>query len=246
MIAEGIDVIAAAAGKVAGIRDGIPDVRYGPDNADSVKGRECGNGVVLRHDDGWETQYCHLHEGSATVERGQQVMAGDILGEVGMSGRAQFPHVHLSVRRDGEVIDPFDPDGTITCGQSDEDTLWAERPPVREGGIVSLGAAAEIPEFEAIRAGTVPAPDAQSDALVIYTFLFGTQKSDVLNLSLTGPEGEVIERDLLLKNRKAQLFRAIGKKRSRAPWPSGTYTGTAELRRAGDLVEQQQFTLTLP
>ena len=72
------------------------------------------------------------------------------------------------------------------------------------------------------------------------------KKSDVLNLSLTGPEGEVIERDLLLKNRKAQLFRAIGKKRNRAPWPSGTYTGTAELRRAGDLVEQQQFTLTLP
>ncbi len=123
MIAEGVDVIAAAAGKVAGIRDGIPDVRYGPDNADSVKGRECGKGVVLRHDDGWETQYCHLREGSVTVERGQQVMAGDILGEVGMSGRAQFPHVHLSVRRDGKVIDPFDPHGTITCGQSDEDTL---------------------------------------------------------------------------------------------------------------------------
>ncbi len=246
MIEDGIDVLAAATGIVTGIRDGVPDVHYGPDNAESVKGRECGNGVVLRHDNGWETQYCHLRKGSVTVQRGQQVTAGDILGEVGMSGRAEFPHVHLSVRRDGEMIDPFDPDGTITCGQPDEITLWAERPPVRQGGIVSIGAAAAIPEFEAIRAGTVPLPDAQSDALVIYAFLFGTQKSDVLHLSLNGPEGEVIARDLLLKDRKAQLFRAIGKKRSRVPWPSGTYTGTAELQRAGDLVEQQQFTLTLP
>ena len=246
MIEDGIDVLAAAAGTVTGIRDGILDVRYGPDNADAVKGRECGNGVVLRHSDGWETQYCHLRKGSVTVERGQQVKAGDILGEVGMSGCAEFPHVHLSVRRDGKMVDPFDPDGTITCGQPEEDTLWVERPPVRQGGIVRVGPAAAIPEFEAIRAGSVPAPDAQSDALVIYAFLFGTQKSDFLHLSLTGPEGDVIERDLLLKDRKAQLFRAIGKKRKRAPWPSGTYTGTAELRRAGSVVEQQQFTLTLP
>jgi hypothetical protein len=246
MIAAGVDVLAAAAGTVSGVRDGVADLRYSSKNAANVEGRECGNGVVIRHADGWETQYCHLRQGSVSVTRGQQVAAGDILGEVGMSGRAQFPHLHLSVRHNGEVVDPFDPDGAITCGQPDANTLWATQPPVRAGGIISIGTAPAIPEFAAIRAGTVPRPGAQSDALVIYAFLFGTRKSDVIHLSLTGPEGEIITRDVLIKAPKAQSFRAIGKKRSRAPWPSGRYTGTAELRRAGRVIEQQQLTLTLP
>ena len=64
--------------------------------------RNCGNGVVIRHADGWETQYCHLRRGSVQVAEGDRVEAGEPLGLVGMSGEANFPHVHLSVRRDGD------------------------------------------------------------------------------------------------------------------------------------------------
>ena len=246
MIEQGINVLASASGTVRGIRDGMDDVRFSSANAAQIEGRECGNGVVLVHDGGWETQYCHLRKDSIAVRNGEQVNAGDVLGQVGMSGRAEFPHVHLSVRRDGAVVDPFDPDGTITCGEADTDTLWSDAPPFRAGGILSVGAAAGIPGFSAIRANAVPLPNATSDALVIYAYLFGTRKSDVIHLALDGPEGSVITRDILLKKPQAQSFRAIGKKLRTDRWPAGTYTGTAELRRAGGVVERQEFTLTIP
>ena len=246
MIEQGVDVLASALGTVRGIRDGMEDVRYSSSNAAQTEGRECGNGVVLVHEGGWETQYCHLRKGSITVEQGQQVSAGDVIGQVGMSGRAEFPHLHLSVRRDGEVIDPFDPDDVITCGEVETDTLWSEVPPYRAGGIISLGAASGIPKFATIRANTVPLPNATSEALVIYASLFGTRKSDVIHLALNGPDGAVISRDILLKKPQAQSFRAIGKKLRTDRWPAGTYTGIAELRRSDQVIERQEFTLTIP
>lgn len=246
MIAKGVDVLASAAGTVAGRRDGMDDVRFTAETADDVDGRECGNGVVLRHEDGWETQYCHLRKGSIAVSEGQKVTAGEVLGQVGMSGRAAFPHVHLSVRRDGEVVDPFDPDGTIICGETETDTLWADLPPYRAGGIVSIGTASGVPEFSEIRANTVQLPDQHSAALVLYAFLFGTQKGDVISLTLSGPEGVVAQSDVLLKRTQAQSFRAIGKKLRDDRWPAGTYGGSAVLLRKGEVVEEQHLTLTLP
>jgi hypothetical protein len=246
MIATGVNVLAAAAGTVAGVRDGMEDVRYGPAQAASTEGRECGNGIVLRHEDGWETQYCHMRAGSIAVQSGQQVQAGDVLGQVGMSGRAEFPHLHLSVRKDGAVVDPFDPDGTITCGDADTDTLWSTLPPYRAGGIISIGMGAAVPEFDAIRANTVPQPLSDSDALVIYAFLFGTRTDDVIRLSLNGPDGVLVTRDIVLERPQAQSFRAIGKKRRGARWPDGAYDGTAALIRDGITLEEQRLTLTLP
>ena len=40
---------------------------------------------------------------------GDPVTAGQRLGGVGYSGMAAFPHVHLSVRRNGVAVDPFRP-----------------------------------------------------------------------------------------------------------------------------------------
>lgn len=111
----GVNVLASADGRVRGFRDGMPDTGYNKQTASSVDGKECGNGVVLIHPGGWETQYCHLKEGSVAIRNGQTVKTGDILGQIGQSGRAEFPHLHLSVRQGGDPVDPFDPDGTLTC-----------------------------------------------------------------------------------------------------------------------------------
>lgn len=247
MIETGIDVLAAAPGIVTGLRDGMDDIRFAPEHDADMEGRDCGNGVVLRHQDGWETQYCHLRKGSVTVKKGQELATGDVLGQVGMSGRAEFPHVHLSVRHNGAVIDPFSPAGTMTCGETAQDTLWTEVPPYRPGGIIAIGTSAAVPDFFDIRANRVAPPDATSDALVIYAFLFGTQKDDVIHLSLRGPQDTIIERDTQIERTQAQSFRAIGKKRGHAPrWPAGEYTGAATLLRAGDVIDSRSLTLTLP
>jgi len=102
--AAGVNVLAAADGTVMGVRNDMKDVlQTGPDAPD-VSDRECGNGIVIRHDGGYETQYCHLAQGSVTVMAGQQISAGDIIGQIGLSGQTQFPHLHLSLRKNGSLM----------------------------------------------------------------------------------------------------------------------------------------------
>ncbi|WP_098410577.1 M23 family metallopeptidase [Thioclava sp. ES.031] len=103
----GVQVIAAAPGRVIATRDGEPDGAYA--SGQTAAGKECGNGIVIDLGHGWQTQYCHLRDGSISVTRGDQVAAGAPLGLVGQSGKAEFPHLHLSLRHDDTVIDPFDP-----------------------------------------------------------------------------------------------------------------------------------------
>ena len=48
----GVDVLAAAPGRVSRLRDGVADVSVKAAGATSIKGAECGNGVVIDHGDG--------------------------------------------------------------------------------------------------------------------------------------------------------------------------------------------------
>lgn len=246
-IEKGIAVFASADGVVEGTRDGMYDVEYNADTADAVKNRECGNGVQINHGQGWVTQYCHLRKGSVIVKKGQTVAAGDPIGQVGMSGRAAFPHVHLSVRKNDKVIDPFDPDGTLTCNDPNQETLWADAPAYRPGGLISIGFSDQIPTYESIKAGSAAMQNFTPDAknLVVYGFAFGIRQNDVLHLSITGPEGEVIKQDVEMSKSQARSFRAIGKKRRWSLWPAGTYKGSVSLLRDGQVITQRVTEMTI-
>ena len=41
------------------------------------------------------------------VKVGDHLVAGDVVGEVGSSGRSTGPHLHYEVRRNGDAIDPL-------------------------------------------------------------------------------------------------------------------------------------------
>ena len=85
-MAEGVKVLAAAPGIVRGVRDGVPDIAVSDPAAPPLQGRDCGNGVAITHEGGWETQYCHMKQGSVRVKVGDRVETGMPLGEVGLSG----------------------------------------------------------------------------------------------------------------------------------------------------------------
>jgi hypothetical protein len=240
-IQNNIRVLASAAGQVKGVRDGMDDTGYSEETADSIEGRECGNGILIDHGDGWETQYCHLKNGSIIVKSGQQVWEGQELGFVGQSGKAAFPHVHLSVRKDGKVVDPFDPDGKTVCATAGNSSLWKDRPDYRAGGLIGAGFSESVPAFNDIKAGTTNAetllPDAP--AMVIWGYLFGSQPEDIIALSIYGPDGLVIEDDVTLTKAQAQSFRAIGKKRRGKNWMSGEYKGTVTMIRGPQIISQK-------
>lgn len=104
---DGVAVVAAAPGVVRAVRDGMADKMPDANFRENAKNRYCGNGLVMGHGGGWESQYCHLRRGSVRVKPGQKIRRGEELGMVGHSGMAEFPHVHFTVRRAGKVIDPF-------------------------------------------------------------------------------------------------------------------------------------------
>jgi hypothetical protein len=242
---QGVAVLAAADGTVRGIRDGMRDISVKDPAAPNIDGRECGNGVVIAHDDGWETQYCHMKQGSITVQKGQTIKRGDTLGLVGLSGGTEFPHMHLSVRHDGKEIDPFDPDGQLTCGQTPAPALWTNATPYVPGGIIDSGFTTAVPEFAAIRAG-LPAASltTSSPAIVLWAYLFGGRAGDVVIFDIEGPDGRIMAERVTLERTQAQLFRAVGKKGT--DWPKGTYSGTTTLVRDGAEIDRQETSITLP
>ncbi|MEQ8369516.1 MAG: M23 family metallopeptidase, partial [Alphaproteobacteria bacterium] len=81
-MARGVPVVAAAAGTVLRVRDGEADIEGRARDAAIAADRMAGNGVVIDHGDGWETQYSHLRQDSIAVIPGQRVAAGDVLGLV--------------------------------------------------------------------------------------------------------------------------------------------------------------------
>ena len=67
-----------------------------------------GTTVTIAHDGGYQTTYASL-QSRPTVEAGDTVSAGQIIGAVGTTAKAesgQSPHLHFSVMKDGDVIDP--------------------------------------------------------------------------------------------------------------------------------------------
>jgi murein DD-endopeptidase MepM/ murein hydrolase activator NlpD len=64
-----------------------------------------GTSVVIEHDDGTRTRYAHLS--AVTVEKGDEVSAGETVGRAGRSGRATGTHLHFEViGRDGRRVAP--------------------------------------------------------------------------------------------------------------------------------------------
>ena len=63
-----------------------------------------GNLVIVQHENGFETRYAHLS--AVTVQKGQQVTAGQEVGKVGSTGYSTGPHLHFELRRDGKTVDP--------------------------------------------------------------------------------------------------------------------------------------------
>ncbi len=162
----GVDVLAAAAGRVQGVRDGMPDQIATAENSAAFADRECGNGVVIEHQNGWNTQYCHLKRGSLAVREGDAVDVGTVLGQVGLSGNTQFPHLHFSVRKDGQVIDPFDAQTAdtldTTCTQTPARTLWRDAPTYEPAGLIDAGFLGGLPDYDAVKAGNATQTDSAS------------------------------------------------------------------------------------
>lgn len=64
--------------------------------------------VAVEASDGTVVSYNHIADGGVRVAEGQQLSVGDHLADVGSTGLSSGPHLHLSIRPDGEnTVDPL-------------------------------------------------------------------------------------------------------------------------------------------
>lgn len=60
--------------------------------------------IVINHGHGYETWYAHLNDYDVRV--GQKVKRGEVIGEVGNTGKSTGPHLHYEVHVKGKVVNP--------------------------------------------------------------------------------------------------------------------------------------------
>lgn len=252
---KGVSVLAAASGIVRSMRDGVTDRLFHRDTKPVFEpGKECGNGVVIDHGQGWVTQYCHMRRGSVRVRHGQLIKRREQLGLVGFSGKAQFAHLHLSVRHRGRVVDPFTghmPNGN--CESATANGLWKEEAArvleYRPGEFIEVGFSDGPVDTRALEEGKVSqsSPSISSPAFVFYARLINLMKGDRLQLALWGPTRLLAKSTTNPNERhKAQYVAFVGLKLKTQRWPPGRYKGDVKLMRAGKIVLERKAALVLP
>ncbi len=250
----GVDVVAAADGRVLRTRDGMEDVSITGRGRESVENVECGNGAVIDHGNGWQSQYCHMAKGSLSVKSGDALKAGDKIGQVGLSGATEFPHLHFTLRKDGKVIDPFAPGPpTKSCESRSASSLWEEtvKPQLayQAGSVLNKGFAPGPVKMEAIEAGSAEQniPTTASPALVAYVRAIGLRGGDVQTLTLFDSDGKPVAQNKAppLDRDKAQWMMFSGVKQPEGGFKAGLYRAIYRVERDGKPAIEQAFGISL-
>ena len=238
---KGVPVLAAAEGTVLRVRDGVPDALVDTEaEKKAVSGQECGNGIVIDHGEGWETQYCHLRQGSIVVKPGMKVDRGTVLGMVGSSGLSSFPHVHLSLRHQDTVIDPF---GGVSnssgCDTKKQKSLWQESLAYTSTGLIRAGFATQPPTQSELWSGEYQDTQLSGNipAILFWVHAYGVLQGDVEKWQLISPRGEVvIDRNNIL-DKSYRSWVSYSGTRKIIP---GTWQGKYDLWRDNKLIFEVQ------
>ena len=238
-----IPILAMADGVVVGMRNGMTD-RLAATQSDfeKLKGKECGNGVVINHpglgDGKWQTQLCHLAKGSVRLKKSDRVKRGDMIGFMGLSGATQFPHIHFTVRHKGKFIDPVRGIAAGGSCQPEKDeslltdkaakTLKNIETPLLESGFASGRVSGKTLLFARAPKVTAKGP------MVFYAKFLNLHKGDQIRLTLTGPEGPMAQSTTKPLDRPKATYTAYTGKQGEVG--SGNYEGKADLLRNGKII----------
>lgn len=94
---QGIDLMAPVGTEVVASAPGIV-------SSVGRQAREFGNIIIIMHPGGYHTTYANLDV--IKVRVGQELSRGDVIGEVGSSGRSLVPHLHYEVIKDSLCVEP--------------------------------------------------------------------------------------------------------------------------------------------
>ncbi len=234
-----VAVLAAAAGTVIATRDGVEDhLANTPDLLRAVLKIECGNGVVLAHEGGYQTQYCHMRKGSVAVKTGDTIAVGTPLGKIGYSGAAQFAHLHFLLRKNAQKLDPFTGPLPSSCGVV-TNNYWSaaanQKLAYHDSDLLELGWSPRGVSLEELELGEGPGaqPNAAWPELVVYMRAINLKAGDELRLQLVGPTGPLAQEVQILNHDKAEYAFGAKAKSGVGKWPAGRYHAQLQVVRHG-------------
>jgi murein DD-endopeptidase MepM/ murein hydrolase activator NlpD len=96
---KAIDISSRGGGSILAADSGVVTVAGWPDNYGY------GNRVMIDHGNGFVTLYAHLSV--ISVRAGHKVNRGDVLGQMGSTGRSTGTHLHFEIRKGGALMNPL-------------------------------------------------------------------------------------------------------------------------------------------
>ncbi len=236
---NGVPVIAVKDGIIDRLRDGEDDTWKTTTDLDKIKQerKECGNAIMINHNDETKSIYCHLRQNSIIVEKGQNVKKGDILGMVGMSGFTEFPHLHYGLVKNKEIIDPFTGrKSSSNCGLDNIKPLWDKGLNLSYQPFViqSSGFSATIPTLDHLGrdAASINQISLNDKNIVFWAILLGVRVDDVIQLTIYDANNKIYTTQEITqdRNRARQLY-YIGKKINDQNLTAGAYTAQVKITR---------------
>jgi len=115
----GIDLRAASGSDILSPLSGVIETAV-----DS--GNPCGGKIIIKHNNGLKSGFCHVKDFS--VSAGDNVTKGQVVGLTGgglndpMNGRTVGPHLHFTLTKDGQNVNPEDYLGGQTVPDTDTNT----------------------------------------------------------------------------------------------------------------------------
>lgn len=242
---EGVDVLAAADGEVkrvitfASVAD--EDVPVLQLIKRAVMRVGCGEEVVIGHDTGWQSHYCHMRQGSVRVKEGDRVEAGHVLGKMGMTGTTVFPHLHFGVSHYGLSIDPFAAQlHGYDCAKDARYSLW--QPEVEKqlaytpSGVIDAGFTVGEPTVAIVRqTGARPLTRlSKTKDMGVWAELFGLRHGDAVTLEVTAPDGTSIAQQGWRQDGAVAIrLIAVTVTPPETGWQAGEYRAALRVTREG-------------
>lgn len=219
---QNVPVVASYAGKITTARN---------------VGGFCGVRIVIEHEGGWESSYCHLNPRTINVQEGQHVRTGQALGTIGMSGQSNWPHLSYALLRNGMVFDPFSGKTALEGCSLDSQTLWS-------GGINPLYEPAQVTNigfnFGAIKSneilnGTIKNATvmrADTPHIALWAMITNVRKGDNIVMKIVEPSGRILEQSDFIANNDHEHYPIyLSKFRQKFTWEDGQYKGVVTLSR---------------
>jgi len=127
-------------------------------------GGPSGNLVKVKHDGGYESGYAHLSRFEAGLSVGDPVERLETVGYCGSTGRSTGPHLHFTMKKNGEYIDPesLNLDGLRVLGTAHRSAFSEVRQ--KYDAILEAIALPDVPAALLAPAGPAPVAGAELDA----------------------------------------------------------------------------------